>query len=255
MAAPYRLRAARPVVASPSGAFGEDVLGPQVRTYRAAPHGHVIWAAAPFVLLIAYGVWLAHQGLLLHWFNSTFSVFAVATLFVLSVMLIVYTAAVGGAETVRVHANGILDLRAGPRAIRWDEMQSLTAVWSAQLGRVEGHVLRTTDGATIAFNRTIGGVDTLVEELRLAMLEHTLPELEARLQEGGSVRFGTLVASADGITLADRALPWADVGGLEAEGGHVVVRTRAGERWAEIELAKVPNAFLLAEIAEHKDRS
>ena len=92
-----------------------------------------VWAASPFVLLLGYGVWLAHQGLLTHWFNSTFSVVAVTVLFVMAIVLIVYTSAVGGGELLRVHANGILDLRVGPRSVRWDEIESLTAV--AQRGR------------------------------------------------------------------------------------------------------------------------
>ncbi|HEY6459276.1 MAG TPA: hypothetical protein VIY73_03965, partial [Polyangiaceae bacterium] len=76
MATPYRLRAARPV--SPASAAG--VLGPHVRSYYAAATRNVVWAAAPFVLLLGYGVWLAHQGMLAHWFNSNFSAVAVTAL-------------------------------------------------------------------------------------------------------------------------------------------------------------------------------
>jgi hypothetical protein len=66
------------------------------------------------------------------------------------------------------------------------------------------------------------------------------------------VRFGALAASARGLTLGERELPWGEVGELEAEAGEIVVRTRDGERWAAARLDEVPNAFLLAELADRR---
>lgn len=252
MSSPYRLRAARPATAGdPSSS--SDVLGPPVRSYYAAAHRHVIWAASPFVLLLAYGVWIAHQGLLAHWFNSTFSVVAVASLFVLSVALIAYTAAVGGGELVRVHAGGILDLRGGPRAVRWDEMRSLTAVLRAD-GLVDRYLLATADGVTMTLGDSVGGVEQLVDELRARMIEHKGPALQTRLAEGGAVRFGAIEARGEGLVLGERGLPWPEVGEVEVEGMDLVVRTRANERWAAVPLDHVPNAFLLADLIERNAR-
>ena len=245
MSAPYRLRARRP----PTAESTASVLGPPGRTFYGAATRNVVWAAAPFVLLLGYGVWLARQGLLEHWFNSTFSVFAVASLFALSVVLIVYTSAVGGGELVRVHANGILDLRVGPRAVRWDEMQSLT-VAAPQAGHPGvRHVLRTTDGATLSFGPSIGGVVDLVDEIRVRMSEQQMPEVRARIAEGDVVRFGAMSASEQGISVGPRVVAWDDVADVEAEAGEIVVRGRGGERVAAAKLADVPNAFLLAEMA------
>jgi hypothetical protein len=226
-----------------------DVLGPLQRSYRGAANRHVIWAASPFVLLLAYGVWLAHQGLLAHWFNSTFSVVAVALLFILSVTLIAYTAAAGGGELVRVHANGILDLRVGPRAVRWDEMRSLTAV-CGEGGIVDRHVLRTADGAALTLGPGIGAVEQLVDELRVRMIEHKAPSLQARIAQGGAVRFGAIEARGDGLVMGDRVLPWSEVREVDAEGGDLVVRTRVGEAWGTAALDEVPNAFLLGDLVE-----
>ena len=97
--APYRLRAQQP------GAAATAVLGPATRTYYAAAHSTSIVAITPFALLLAYIMWLGHQGQLLQWFNSMFSAVAVSILFVLAIALIAYTSAVGGGELVRVHAN------------------------------------------------------------------------------------------------------------------------------------------------------
>jgi hypothetical protein len=246
MSAPYRLRAPRP----PTAASTASLLGPPGRTFYGAATRNVVWAASPFVLLLGYGVWLAHQGLLEHWFNSNFSVFAVAVLFALSIVLIVYTSAVGGGELVRVHANGILDLRVGPRAVRWDEMQSLTAAAPQEgpSGAVR-HVLRTTDGATLSFGPSIGGVVDLVDEIRVRMAEHQLPGVRARIAEGDVVHFGAMAASVQGISVGPRVVAWDDVAEVEAEAGEIVVRGRDGERVAAAKLADVPNAFLLAEMA------
>jgi hypothetical protein len=249
MAVPYRLRAPRP----PSGAASE-ALGPALRTFRLAAQRDVVWAAVPFALLLAYVVWLSHEGTLLRWFNSEFSVVAVSGVFTVAIVLIVFTAAVGGAEVVRVHANGLVDLR-GPeaRVVRWDQMRSLLAVCSDS-GVVLRHVLRTDDGAAVVLGPSIGDVEALVDEVRVRMTEHKAATLEARLAQGGSVRFGAIEARPEGLVLEGKVLPWADSGDVEAEGGAVVLRTRAGEAWGRAALGEVPNAFLLAELADSQQR-
>jgi hypothetical protein len=216
-----------------------------VRSYYGAASRNVVWAAAPFVLLLGYGVWLAHEGLLLHWFNSTFSVVAVGVLFTIATALIVYTSAVGGGELIRVHADGILDLRIGPRAIRWNEIQSLTATSSEP---VVSHVLRTTDGVSLSFGPSIGGVHDLIDEIRARMAEHQLPELRTRVAEGGVAHFGAITASEQGISLGTNVVVWDAVGEIEADAGEIVVRGKAGERALAAALDQVPNAFLLAEL-------
>jgi len=192
MPTPYRVRAPRTAPAAAG-----DALGPHRRTYRDAAPRNVVWAAVPFVMLLAYGVWLAHQGMLQQWFNSTFSVLAVAALFVLSVARIVHTSVAGGAEAIRVHDGGIVDLRAEPRSVQWDEVQSLTAVCGSGDG-VDRHVLRTTDGATLTLGPAIGQVHDLVDEVRARILDHKLPSARARLLDGGVVRFGVLGADPRG---------------------------------------------------------
>jgi hypothetical protein len=247
MAVPYRLRALRPASAPTSG----ESLGPAVRTFRVAAQRHVIWAAVPFALLLAYVVWLGHEGSLLKWFNSDFSVWAVSALFVVAIVLIVFTAAVGGAEAVRVHANGICDLRGRARAMRWDEMRSLVAVCGTS-GVVLRHVLRGEDGVAITLGPSIGDVEALVDEVRVRMTERKAGVVEARVAAGGTVRFGAVEACPDGLALAGNILPWADVGEIEADGGTVVLRARSGQEWGRAALGDVPNAFLLAELAERR---
>jgi hypothetical protein len=236
MSTPHRLRGE----ARASGAPVADWLGPCLRSFRVDAARHVIWACAPFVLLLAYVVWLGHQGELLHWFNSTFSVGAVTTLFVLAVLLIGHTAAVGGAEVIRVHAAGLVDLRTG-HAVRWDEVRSLTAVWDAKTRRVARHLLTTTAGGRISLSASIAAVDELLDEIRTRMVDHKLGSLRLRVAEGGSVRFGAFAVSAEGIATDQGRLAWPDVGRVDAEDGEVVVRTRDGERWAAAALETVPN--------------
>ncbi len=248
MTAPYRLRARVPASTSTASA----VLGAPLRSFKPATNRNVIWAAVPFVLLLGYGVWLAHQGLLAHWFNSTFSVVAVAMLFVISVALIVHTAAGGGEELVRLHAGGILDLRVGPRAVRWDEMRSLTAMAGSGAGTLLRHVLQTTDGATIPLGPSIGAVDELVDEIRAHMAEHAVPGVRARIAEGDVVRFGAISASERGLAVGEQVVGWEDVAQIEAEDGEIVVRGRDGERRAAAKLEDVPNAFVLAELAQRR---
>jgi hypothetical protein len=250
MTTPYRLRASRPA----SVAAAVNLLGPPVRSFCGATNRNVVWAAAPFVLLLGYGVWLAHQGLLEHWFNSTFSVGAVAVLFVVSILLIVHTAAGGGSDLVRVHANGILDLRSGPRAVRWDEIESLTAVPSADGRAIDHHRLVAADGSVVSLGRSIGNVEELVDEIRVHMGEHAVPALRTRIADGGVVRFGPISASEGGITVGAERVAWDEVDEIEAEAGHLVVRGRDGGRRAAVRLEEVPNAFLLAEVVQGRRR-
>jgi hypothetical protein len=249
MDAPYRLRAPRPASAT------TDVLGPLVRTYYASSHNRSIVSIVPFGIGLAYILWLAHEGQLLHWFNSMFSAVPVGILLVLSIALITTTSAVGGGELVRVHANGILDLRMGPKAVRWDEIESLTTVWNPQGSGVLRHVLRTSDGAQLSLGKSIAGVDNLVDEVRARMIDHAVPALRARIADGGEARFGVLSADDRGVALGDDRFAWADVRDIEAEDdGHVVLRGASGKRLASARLDDVPNAFLLAELAHERRR-
>ena len=166
-----------------------------------------------------------------------------------SIALIVRTAAGGGADVVRVHANGILDLRVGPRAVRWDEIQSLTAVPSADGRAVDHHRVLTTDGTSLTLGPSIGGVEELVDAIRLGIADHVLPGVRTRIAEGDVVRFGAMTASDAGIAVGARVVAWTDVGDVEADGGEVVIRGADGARRAAARLDEVPNAFLLAEIA------
>jgi hypothetical protein len=250
MGTPYRLRAFRPTTA----ASASTVLGAPVRSYYAAASQRVIWAAAPFVFLLGYGVWLSHDMELDRWFNSTFSVFAVAALFVLAIVLIVHTAAVGGGELLRVHADGLLDLRALPRAIRWDEIQSLTAVASADGRHGRRHLLRARDGTTVWLGPAIGGIRDLMEEIRVRIAEQQLTDVCARLAAGGRVRFGAVAASDRELSVGARVVVWDDVEAIEAEAEEVVFRDRRGLRVAAVDLTRVPNAFLLGELARLRRR-
>lgn len=248
MSAPYRLRASGPT--TPDSV--DHVLGPVVRTFDGAAHRQSIWAASPFVFLLAYVVWLYHQGQIGHWFNSGFSAAAVTVIFVLAIALISYTAAVGGGELVRVHANGLLDLRAGPRAVRWDEVQSLTAV-PAEDGRgVLRHLLRTTDGAVLSLGRSIANVEELVDEVRVRLVEQRTPSLRVRIAEGDTLRFGAVTASQAGIRVGDDVVAWDAVEDVEADGGEMVLRGHDGKRLGAAPLGDVPNAFLLAELAHRR---
>ncbi|HEX8796891.1 MAG TPA: DUF6585 family protein [Polyangiaceae bacterium] len=248
MSAPYRLRASGPT----SVASADGILGPHVRTFRGAAHSKSIFAVTPFVLLLAYVVWLFHQGQLGHWFNSGFSALAVTILFVLAIALIGYTAAVGGGELVRVHADGLLDLRAGPRAVRWDEVQSITAVPAPDGSGVVRHLLRTTDGAVLSLGRSIANVEELVDEIRVRLVEQRTPSLKVRIADGDTLRFGAVTASREGIRVGDSVLEWDAVEEVEAEGGEIVLRGHGGKRLGAAPLGDVPNAFLLAELAHRR---
>jgi hypothetical protein len=247
MATPYRLRAHRPTTAlSP--------LGASVRSYYAKASQRVIWAAAPFVFLLGYGVWLSHDMELEHWFDSTFSVCVVAALFMMAIAVIVHTAAVGGGELLRVHADGLVDLRGQPRALRWDEMQSLTVLASDDGGGVR-HVLRAMDGTTMVLGPAIGGIGHLVDEIRVRMAECQLPDLCARLAAGSVVRFGDIAASDRELAVGPTRVAWDEVDVLDAEDAQVVLRDRSGQCVAAAELTRVPNAFLLADLARIRRRA
>jgi hypothetical protein len=247
---PYRLRGQTPS----SGSAAAELLGAPTRSYYAAAHGSSGVAMIPFALLLAYMLWLSHEGQLLRWFNSMFSAGAVAVLFVLAIMLIVYTSTVGGGEVVRVHAGGILDLRAGPRAVRWDEIESLTAVWSPDGSGILRHVLRTQDGAQLSLGRSIAGVADLLDEIRTRMIEHVGPSMRARIAEGGALRFGALGANDQGVSVGPRVIAWDQVQDIDAHDGQVMVRGQGGATLASARLDEVPNAFLLAEIAHGRKR-
>jgi hypothetical protein len=167
MSTPYRSCAPRTTTAESAS----SLLGAEVRSYYGAANQGVIWAAVPFLSLLGYGVWLGSDMQLDKWLCHGFSVPVVASLLGSAVVLIVYTSAVGGGAMLRVHADGLLDLRGGPRAIRWDQMRSLTVVAREDGRNVGAYVLRTTDGASVSLGPSIGGVRDLVDAIRMRMAD------------------------------------------------------------------------------------
>jgi hypothetical protein len=214
-----------------------------VRSYRTDAARHVIWAAAPFVWLLAYGVWLDSQGLLGRWLNSSFAILPVAALLVLSIGVIASTAAVGGSEVLRLHASGMFDVRAG-LAVRWDEVRTLCAA-RGDPGRRPGSVLTTSNGARVHLGVEIADLEHLVDEIEARMVQRALPELWRRVTEGGSARFGVLLANADGLTLGARRIAWSEIGRIRARNAEVVIGARTRARWATVPLYQVPNACVL----------
>ena len=92
----------------------------------------------------------------------------------------------------------------------------------------------------------------LVDEIRCRMAERRLPEVRARIADGGVVPFGAFAVSERGVTQGPRVVAWDEIAEIDAEEGEVVVRDARGERLAAAPLSEVPNAFLLAEMTQER---
>jgi hypothetical protein len=246
METPYRLRARKPPPPR------ELPLGALVGEYRAAANAKVLWATAPFGLLILYGAWLWHQGRLGTWVPSGFSQLVVLVLFVLSIALIV-NSALGGAGVVQLFEHGVVDRREATSAtIHWQDLASLTSAIEKQASGAwsQRHVVTATDGTSIVLTSALGGLDDLLGRIRWRLVELQLPGALEKWRAGGDVRFGAVVARPEGIAHEGTTVAWAKVTDVDVDGGALVVTRADGEPPMRVPLVQVPNAAVLAALVD-----
>jgi hypothetical protein len=135
---------------------------------------------------------------------------------------------------------------------RWD---AIAGVWldlksyrqyGMNVGTTYKYTVQRNDGEKLVLDDKFMEVDalgnTITQETTLHMLPRTLEDFNA----GKVITFGPLSVDQQGVSNGKNTLSWSEVGGVVINSGRVIVTRRGkADNWLTMEVAKVPNVFVL----------
>src|SRR5262249_7794114 len=91
---------------------------------------------------------------------------------------------------------------------RWDEIKAVREVIHPVGNRYR---ITTNDGRRLKLDYQIKNVNALGEVVMGKVMDRLRPRAMRQLEEGGTVNFGPLGVSREGLTCKEKHLPWEDV--------------------------------------------
>lgn len=161
----------------------------------------------------------------------------------------------GYGRVLYLFENGlVLATPRGSNAFAWDAIREVR-VSGVRMGSAEAVSWRCSlvrqDGTEAAMGPEFPGVQDAVETASAAVTERLLPKYIARVEAGGTVRFGPFTISRDGVAKDGDEVRWPDVAGVEISNG--MVHVDRGDRTAGMTATagEVPNAVAFSELARY----
>jgi hypothetical protein len=144
---------------------------------------------------------------------------------------------------------------------RWDEIEAIwqhivtyrvrLLIFYVPVGTGHKYTIRTTDGETIKLTNSVNKVGELGSLIQEQVLKHMLPRAIDTYNNGGTLQFGKLSISKQGINNGKETIPWDQVRDIQIDEGHIIVK-KAGKRlrWAGADVAKIPNPLLFITLVD-----
>jgi hypothetical protein len=136
----------------------------------------------------------------------------------------------------------------------WDAIREVR-VSGVRMGSAEAVSWRCSlvrdDGTEATIGPEFPGVQDVVETASAAVTERLLPKYVARVEAGGTARFGPFTISRDGIAKDGEAVRWPDVAGVEISNGMVHVNRDDRMAGMTATAGEVPNAVAFSELARY----
>jgi hypothetical protein len=135
----------------------------------------------------------------------------------------------------------------------------IVAVWqSITKHYINGIYTRTTynyhvrgKGSELSLSSAFPNVQWLGERIQNEVIARQLPRSIQTLNERGTVRFGRLSVSPDGIGCDGMILPWDQVEEVEIQEGVISVRMHGKWfSWGNVKAAEVPNIFVFLSLVD-----
>lgn len=101
----------------------------------------------------------------------------------------------------------------------------------------------------LSLDRHWTDVHELMNALVAARAKVLLPEAKRALEAGKEVSFGRVSITPDGVRVASRTLPWAELADVTIQQAQVVVRRKPAGRFAAIDTREVPDTNVLLQLA------
>jgi hypothetical protein len=164
----------------------------------------------------------------------------------------------GYGRMLYLYENGlILATGRGTNAFPWDAIGELR-VSGVRMGSADAVSWRCAlvrdDGTEAVLGPEFPDVQVVVETVSAAVTERLLPKYIARIETGGTVRFGPFTISRDGIAKDGEEVPWAQVTEVDISNGMVHVNRQDRLAGMTATAGEVPNAVAFSELARHVRR-
>jgi hypothetical protein len=159
---------------------------------------------------------------------------------------------------VLVFPDGLVHIKNGKSSVfRWND---IGAVWQqitkryvngVYTGTTHFYTLRRYDGEQIKLNDSLGKVEELGNLVQSETFKRLMPKAIATYNAGGTVVFGKISVSPQGISNGKETLPWTEVKGVTIDRGVISV-SKQGKwlRWASDTAANTPNLYVFLQLVD-----
>ena len=171
---------------------------------------------------------------------------------------VVAATVIGWNTRVLVFPDGLLHIKNGKSNVfRWDD---IGAVWQqitkryvngVYTGTTHIYTLRRYDGEQIKLSDSLAKVEELGTLVQNETFKRLMPKAIATYNQGGTVVFGKIRVSPQGISNGKETLPWPEVKGVTIDRGVISV-SKQGKwlRWASDTAANTPNLYVFLQLVD-----
>jgi hypothetical protein len=231
-------------------------LGPPVAVFTVGGRAlFLALVAGPLLFLAGLGVIVLSVLYLRHFSGKLLFLGGVAA--TAGVMMVVRAFRSRGLQ-VLVFPEGLLRLhRDAANAFLWEEIdfvrqRKIDGVWARLTKGALVVEVRRTDGTVVQFDDSLAHLKKLRNLLHQESLPVLLPRALNSLEGGGTLRFGELRVSREGLRKGAAALPWSGVGEVRTDDGTLRILQK-GKRWSwfSAPTADLPNLHVLQVLLDY----
>ncbi|MEU3349614.1 DUF6585 family protein [Streptomyces sp. NPDC006700] len=140
---------------------------------------------------------------------------------------------------------------------RWDSMTVLQEITERYangmyVGTTYVYTLHRADGTTLKVTEFYERPECWGPAFQQEITRTQLPGLLTRLEHGETLTYGTVSVNPGGAATPKGSLTWAEIEKVEMSQGMLVLRKHGKKLpWAQVQVKRIPNLFLLLTLIDH----
>ncbi|MBN1427520.1 MAG: hypothetical protein JXB07_03990 [Anaerolineae bacterium] len=163
----------------------------------------------------------------------------------------------GGTRRVLVFDEGVGVVKGDQvTAMHWSEVNEIYQdIYTYRVNLIpvvnrHNHTLHSVDGRELQLTRRIHEIEKLGPMLHQAVTKHKMPIAVDTLKSGGTVNFGPIAISNQGMTFRKKLIPWDEIKGVRIQNGTIMVNRAGKFMWGGAQASQIPNLYLFLALAD-----